>query len=154
MHQCRPINRITTAKCLWCEMTMMRSVQWRGEKIDPIIRNNDCEMTMMRNDYNAKRPRTGTKWLWCEVAMMRDVQKPLTLAEKRLQASHRLTPYKIVGLFLNGQSGIHWYRSRSMSKISPRIISSKIVFFMMWLSSQHTGVLDNYNRLGLQGNRL
>ena len=38
--------------------------------------NNDGEMTMMRDDYDAKRPTTRAKWLWCEVAMMRDVRKP------------------------------------------------------------------------------
>ena len=38
--------------------------------------NNDGEMTMIRNDYDAKRPTTGAKWLWCEVAMMPDVRKP------------------------------------------------------------------------------
>ena len=32
-----------------------------AKKIDPIIRNNDGEMTMMRNDYDAKRPTTGAK---------------------------------------------------------------------------------------------
>ena len=40
---------------------MMRSVQSQGEKIDPSMGINDGEMTMMRNDYDAKRPTTGAK---------------------------------------------------------------------------------------------
>ena len=34
-------------------------------------------MTMIRNDYNAKRPMTGAKRLGGELAMMRNVWKPL-----------------------------------------------------------------------------